>query len=54
MGWHKVPEFESVSSSDDSPFAGSRVQSTSKVSVKLPVDWLCKKMEKLNLTITED
>ena len=54
MGWHKVPEFESVSSSDDNPFAGSRVQPTSKVSVKLPVDdWLCKKMEKLNLTITE-
>ena len=54
MGWHKVPEFESVSSSDDNPFAGSGVQPTGKVSVKLPVDdWLCKKMEKLNLTITE-
>ena len=54
MGWHKVPEFESVSSSDDNPFAGSSVQPTSKVSVKLLVDdWLCKKMEKLNLTITE-
>ena len=54
MGWHKVPEFESVSSSEDNPFAGSHVQSTGKVSVKLPVDdWLCKKMEKINLTITE-
>ena len=54
MGWHKVPAFESVSSSDDNPFVGSRVQPTIKVSVKLPVyDWLCKKMEKLNLTITE-
>ena len=54
MGWHKVPEFESVSSSDDNPFGGSRVQPTGKVSVKLPVDdWLCKKMDKLNLTITE-
>ena len=54
MGWHKVPKFESVSSSDDNPFAGSRVQPTGKVSVKLPVDdWLCKKMDKLNLTITE-
>ena len=31
MGWHKVPEFESVSSSDDNPFAGSRVQPTGKV-----------------------
>ena len=54
MAWYKVPEFESVSSSDDNPFAGSRVQPTGKVSVKLPVDdWLCKKMEKLNLTITK-
>ena len=54
MGWHKVPEFESVSSSDDNPFASSHVQPTSKESVKLPVDdWLCKKIEKLNLTITE-
>ena len=54
MGWHKVPEFESVSSSGDNPFANSRVQPNGKVSVKLPVDnWLCKKMEKLNLTITE-
>ena len=37
MGWHKSPEFDSVSSSDDNPFAGSGVQPTRKVSVKLPV-----------------
>ena len=54
MGWHQIPEFDSVSSADDNPFAGSRVQPTGKVSVKLLVDdWLCRKMEKLNLTITE-
>ena len=53
MGWHQIPEFDSVSSADDNPFASSRVQPTGKVSVKLPVDWLCRKMEKLNLTITE-
>ena len=35
MGWHQIPEFDSVSSSDDNPFAGSRVQPTGKVSVKL-------------------
>ena len=53
IGWHKIPEF-SVSSSDDNPFTGSRVQPTGKVSVKLHVDdWHCRKMEKLNLTITE-
>ena len=54
MGWDKIPEFDSVSSSDDNPFACSRVQPTGKVSLKLPVDdWLCRKMEKLNLTIPE-
>ena len=54
MDWHQIPEFDSASSSDDNPFARSQVQPTGKVSVKLPVDdWLCKKMEKLNLTITE-
>ena len=46
MNWHKVPEFETVSSTaDDNPFAGARVRPTGKVSVKLPVDdWLCRKM----------
>ena len=55
MNWHKIPEFETVSSAaDDNPFAGAHVQPTGKVSVKLPVDdWLCRKMSKLNLTITE-
>ena len=54
MVWHDIPEFDRVSSSDDNPFAGSRVQPAGKVSIKLPVDeWLCRKMEKLNLTITE-
>ena len=53
MGWHKIPEFETVSSADDNPLAGARAQLTGKVSVKLPVDdWLCRK-DKLNLTITE-
>ena len=37
MGWDKIPEFETVSSSDDNPFAVARVQPTGKVSVKLPV-----------------
>ena len=54
MGWHQIPEFNGVSSADDNPFAGSQVQPTGKVSVKLPVDdWLCRKMEKLNLTVAE-
>ena len=31
MGWHQIPEFDSVSSADDNPFAGSRVQPTGNV-----------------------
>ena len=54
MGWHQMPEFDSVSSVDNNPFAGSRAPPTGKVSVKLPVDnWLYRKMEKLNLTVAE-
>ena len=55
MGWHHIPDYDnSVASMDDNPFAGSRVKATGKVSVKLPVDeWLCKKLEKLNVTIAE-
>ena len=53
MGWHQIPEFNSAPSSDDNPFAGSRVQPTGKVSVKMLVmdDWLCRKMEKLTLPL---
>ena len=50
-----MPKFESeVSSQDDNPFAGIRSQAHGKVSVKLPPDdWLCRKLEKLNLTRIE-
>ena len=55
MGWHQIPDFDSASSSlDDNPFAGSRVKPAGKVSVKLPVEeWLCRKFERLNLTVAE-
>ena len=54
MGWHQIPDFDSVSSADNNPFAGSRAPPTGKVSVKLPVDdWLCRKMEKLNITVAD-
>ena len=54
MGWYQISEFDRMSSADDNPFAGSRVQPKGKVSVKLLVDdWLCRKMEKLNLTVAE-
>ena len=55
MAWNDIPEFDSASSSqDDNPFTGSRASQTEKVSVKVPVDeWLCRKFEKLNLTMQE-
>ena len=55
MGWHRIPDYDSISSSlDDNPFAGSRAKPTGKVSVQLPVDeWLCRKFEKLNVTVAE-
>ena len=55
MAWNQVPEFDSASSSlADNPFAGTKPQETGKVSVKVPVDnWLCRKFEKLNVTVQE-
>ena len=55
MGWNQVPEFDSSSSTqDDNPFASTKSQQPGKVSVKVPVDdWLCRKFEKLNITVEE-
>ena len=55
MGRHQIPDFDSSSSSmDDNLFAGSQTQPTGKVSIKLPADdWLCWKLETLNLTIAD-
>ena len=55
MGWKQVPEFEFSSSLlDSNHFAGTRAQPSGKVSLKLPSDeWLCRKMKKLNITVTE-
>ena len=55
MRWTQVPEFESSASSlDDNPFYIMRTQPTAKVSVRLAADeWLCRKMEKVNITVTE-
>ena len=55
MSWIDIPEFDSASSSqDDNPFTGNRSSQTGKVTVKVPVnEWLCKKFEKLNITLQE-
>ena len=39
---------------DDNPWVCQRAQPTGKISVNLPLeDWLCKNLEKLNLTLVE-
>ena len=55
MGWNHVPDIDNTSSAtDDNPFATSTQQPSGRVSVKLPTDeWLCKKMDKLNVTLVE-
>ena len=54
MGWGHIPDIDSaLSSSEDNPFAAPKQQPAGKVSVKLPTDdWLCRKMDRLNLTLT--
>ena len=55
MGWTHIPEVDTAASTaDDNPFAGPKSQPSGKVSVSMPTDeWLCSKMGKLNLTLTE-
>ena len=54
MNWKQVPEFESSAESHDNPIGGSRSLSTGKLSVKLPPgEFLCWKLGKLNLTLSE-
>ena len=55
MGWGHIPEVDTTASkSEDNPFAGPKAQPTGKISVSIPTDeWLCNKMGKLNLTLTE-
>ena len=55
MGWTHIPDMDTAASTaDDNPFAGPKAQPTGKISVSMPTDeWLCSKMGKLNLTLTE-
>ena len=55
VGWTHIPDMESAArSSDDNPFAGPKLQTPGKVSVQLPTEeWLCQKLAKLNLTVTD-
>ena len=55
MGWTHIPEMDTTASrSEDNSFAGPKTESTGKISVSMLTDeWLCSKMGKLNITLTE-
>ena len=55
MGWTHIPDLEySPSSRSDNPWVGHRAQPVGKVLVALPPeDWLCRKLESLNLVLLE-
>ena len=55
MGWTHIPEVDfALSSSEDNPFAAPKQQPAGKTSVNLLTDdWLCRKMDRLNLTLVQ-
>ena len=57
MGWHHIPTFESDFSEPDksnNPWKGKQPRKPTRISVAMPPDdWLCKKLEQLNLTVAE-
>ena len=57
MGWHHVPTFETTYSEPDkfnNPWKGKNPRKPTRVSVAMPPDdWLCQKLERLNLTALE-
>ena len=55
MNWSHIPDIDSgATTSEDNPFSGPKTHTPGKVSVTLPTDeWLCKKMSRLNLTLTQ-
>ena len=55
MGWTHIPDLEySPTSRADNPWIGYYSQSVGKVSILLPPeDWLCKKLENMNLVLIE-
>ena len=55
MNWNHIPDMDTtLASSEDNPFAAPKIQPAGKISVQLPTDdWLCRKMDRLNLTLTQ-
>ena len=54
IGWSNIPDMDSATTgSDDNP-SGPKVTVPGKISVQMPrEDWLCKKLNKLNITLVE-
>ena len=52
MGWTRIPDIDNqTSSAEDNPFVAPKQHPVGKVIVTLPTDdWLCRKMDGLNLT----
>ena len=57
MGWNHIPPFESdLTEADKSnnPWKGKHPKRPTKISVAMPPDdWLCQKLQRLNLTVAE-
>ena len=57
MGWHHIPAFETDFSEPDksnNPWKGKNPRKPTRMSVAMPPDdWLCQKLERLNLTVAE-
>ena len=57
MGWNFIADFELEYSDLDksnNPWRGKNTKTSSKVSVAMPADdWLCQKLERINLTVAE-
>ena len=55
MNWNHIPDMDTtLASSEDNPFAAPKLQPAGKICVQLPTDdWLCRKMDRLNLVLTQ-
>ena len=55
MGWSHIPDLDTTTlTAEYNPFAGSKLHSAGKVSVKmLSDDWLCNTLSKLNITLVD-
>ena len=57
MGWHHIPTFETDYTEPDkssNPWKGKHPNKPTRISIAMPPDdWLCQKLERLNLTVAE-